>query len=120
MGMLPTSSMMPQRFEIVQHRVKNCGMNFDWGLFEFTKADCTRLSKAVGSSRTLQVLRVCCSKMADERGRVLASHILDHPSLKELGEPLIITFRVFSLSRCLQTSHTTNWAMGWAVPWASY
>ena len=67
------------------HRVKNCGMNFDWGLFEFTKLDCARLSKAVGSSRTLQVLRVCCSKMADERGRVLASHILDHPSLRELG-----------------------------------
>ncbi|KAL5489678.1 hypothetical protein EMCRGX_G018796 [Ephydatia muelleri] len=64
--------------------VKNCGMNFDWGLFEFTKLDCARLSKAVGSSRTLQVLRVCCSKMADERGRVLASHILDHPSLREL------------------------------------
>eukprot|EP00731_Ephydatia_muelleri_P020256 Em0012g1081a len=34
--------------------VKNCGMNFDWGLFEFTKLDCARLSKAVGSSRTLQ------------------------------------------------------------------
>ena len=61
-------------------------MNFDWGLFEFTKLDCARLSKAIGSSRTLQVLHVTCSKMADERGRVLASHILDHPSLRELGE----------------------------------
>lgn len=64
--------------------VKNCGMNFDWGLFEFTKVDCTRLSKAVGSSRTLQILHVCCSKMSDERGRMLASHILDHPSLQGL------------------------------------
>ena len=59
-------------------RVQNCGMNFEWGLFEFTKMDCQLLAQAVKATPTLRMLRVHRSKVDNERGRLLISHLLDH------------------------------------------
>ena len=71
--------------------VQSCGMNFEWSLFEFTKADCHALSKAVKATPTLRVLRLHRSKVADDRGRQLVSHLLDHPSLSILGQTDIVS-----------------------------
>ena len=61
-------------------------MNFEWSLFEFTRQDCQLLSKALKSTPTIKVFRLNKSKANDERGRLLISHLLDHPSLQTLGE----------------------------------
>lgn len=37
------------------YRVKECGMNFEWNMFEMTKRDCESLAKALKSSKTLKV-----------------------------------------------------------------
>uniref|UniRef100_A0A8C5FF52 T-complex-associated-testis-expressed 1 n=1 Tax=Gadus morhua TaxID=8049 RepID=A0A8C5FF52_GADMO len=66
------------------YRVRGCGMNFEWNLFEFTLRDCEALARALKSCHTLKVLRLCQSKVEDERCRILALHLLDHPSLLEL------------------------------------
>lgn len=60
-------------------------MNFEWSLFEFTLADCQLLSRAVQATPTLRVLRLPRSKVDNERGRLLISRLLDHPSLTTLG-----------------------------------
>ncbi|CAL8314354.1 unnamed protein product [Lota lota] len=64
--------------------VRGCGMNFEWNLFEFTLRDCEALARALKSCHTLKVLRLRQSKVEDERCRILARHLLDHPSLREL------------------------------------
>eukprot|EP00118_Oscarella_pearsei_P007214 m.34550 g.34550 ORF g.34550 m.34550 type:complete len:449 (+) comp31996_c0_seq2:56-1402(+) len=68
----------------VTYGVKNCGMNFNWDLFQFTKHDCGLLSKSVKGCRTLRVLHLHRSQVDDDKARVLISHILDHPSLTSL------------------------------------
>ncbi|KAK3542468.1 hypothetical protein QTP86_025875 [Hemibagrus guttatus] len=64
--------------------VKNCGMNFEWHLFQFTLCDCQSLAEAVKSCKSLKVLRIHQSSMEDEKCRMLVKHLLDHPSLLEL------------------------------------
>ncbi|KAL0964969.1 hypothetical protein UPYG_G00275090 [Umbra pygmaea] len=68
----------------VVYQVKNCGMNFEWNLFEFTLRDCESLGKALKSCRTLRVLRLHQSKVDDVKCRLLVNNLLDHPSLREL------------------------------------
>lgn len=60
-------------------------MNFDWGLFEFTKEDCQKLATAVKSTHHLKVLRLYRSKLSDDKARLLISYLLDHTSLSTLG-----------------------------------
>lgn len=64
--------------------VKDCGMNFEWNLFQFTARDCLLLAKCVAQCKTLKVFRLHRSKVDDDKVRVLISHILDHPALEEL------------------------------------
>ena len=74
-----------QELHIV-YGVKNCGMNFDWNMFEFTKKDCQILSKCVQQCRTLRVLHLHRSKIDDLKVRMLIRDgLLDHPSLVELN-----------------------------------
>lgn len=61
--------------------VKDCGMNFEWNLFEFTNKDCSLLAKALKSCSTLKLFHLHKSKVDDEKARVIISHLLDHPSL---------------------------------------
>jgi Leucine-rich repeat (LRR) protein len=66
--------------------VKNCGMNFDWNMFEFTKKDCQILSKCVQQCQTLRVLHIHRSKIDDVKVRMLIRDgLLKHPSLVELN-----------------------------------
>jgi Ran GTPase-activating protein (RanGAP) involved in mRNA processing and transport len=60
-------------------------MNFKWNLFDFTLTDCQLLGKALKATPTLLVFRLRESKVGNERGRMLISHLLDHPSLRTLG-----------------------------------
>ncbi|KAM8725189.1 dynein regulatory complex subunit 5 isoform 1-T1 [Acanthopagrus schlegelii] len=67
------------------HRVKQCGMNFEWKMFEMTNRDCESLAKALKSCKTLKLLRLHQSHIEDQQCRVLVKHLLDHPSLRELN-----------------------------------
>ena len=66
--------------------VKNCGMNFDWNMFEFTKKDCQLLAKCVQQCKTLRVLHIHRSKIDDLKIRMLIRDgLLDHPTLEEFN-----------------------------------
>lgn len=67
----------------VVYGVRDCGMNFEWGFFEFTKKDCLVLAKCVAQCHTLKSLHINWSKLDDDKIRLFISHILDHPSLVE-------------------------------------
>ncbi|XP_058469135.1 dynein regulatory complex subunit 5-like isoform X2 [Solea solea] len=66
------------------YRVKQCGMNFEWKMFEMTDRDCESLAKALMSCKTLKLLRLHQSHIEDNKCRLLVKHLLDHPSLKVL------------------------------------
>ena len=68
----------------VTYGIRDCGMNFEWNLFQFTARDCLLLAKCVASCKTLRVFSLQRSKVDDDKVRVLISHILDHPGLVEL------------------------------------
>lgn len=68
------------------YSVNNCGMNFEWSLFEFTTKDSQLLAKGLKATPTLQIFRLNRSKVDDQKGRLIISHLLDHPSLTVLGE----------------------------------
>lgn len=69
----------------VTYGVRDCGMNFEWQLFEFSKRDCQMLAKCVFNCKALKVLHLNWSKIDDDKIRLLISQILDHPSLIELN-----------------------------------
>ncbi|XP_028997542.1 dynein regulatory complex subunit 5 isoform X2 [Betta splendens] len=66
------------------YRVKQCGMNFVWNMFEMTDRDCESLAKALKSCKTLKVLKINQSNINDNLCRRLVKNLLDHPSLREL------------------------------------
>ncbi|KAM9339229.1 dynein regulatory complex subunit 5 [Symphorus nematophorus] len=66
------------------YRVKNCGMNFEWKMFEMTDRDCVSLANALKSCKTLKLLRLHQSHIDDKKCRLLVKYLLDHPSLREL------------------------------------
>ncbi|XP_076612259.1 dynein regulatory complex subunit 5 [Chaetodon auriga] len=66
------------------YRVKQCGMNFEWKMFEMTDRDCESLAKALKSCKTLKLLRLHESHIEDKKCRVLVKYLLHHPSLREL------------------------------------
>ncbi len=68
----------------VTYGVRDCGMNFEWNLFQFTARDCLLLAKCLSLCKNLKVFRLHRSKVDDDKVRVLISHILDHPGLTEL------------------------------------
>ncbi|KAM7367740.1 hypothetical protein PAMP_014020 [Pampus punctatissimus] len=68
----------------VVYRVKQCGMNFEWKMFEMTDRDCESFAMAVKSCKTLKLLRLHESHIEDKKCRLLVKHLLDHPSLREL------------------------------------
>ncbi|XP_077198651.1 dynein regulatory complex subunit 5 [Paroedura picta] len=69
----------------LSYGVKDCGMNFEWNLFEFTFRDCWSLARALKKCPTLKVFKLTRSKLDDEKARILIKHLLDHPSLIELN-----------------------------------
>ncbi|KAJ7404285.1 T-complex-associated testis-expressed protein 1 [Willisornis vidua] len=65
--------------------VKDCGMNFEWYLFNFTNQDCCNLAAAVKMCHSLKVFKLTRSNVDDEKTKLLARNLLDHPSLVELN-----------------------------------
>jgi len=77
--------MLPYLKELhLTYGVKDCGMNFEWSLFEFTTKDCYLLAKAAKLCKTLETFHFHRSKIADDKARVLISHLIDHPTLNTL------------------------------------
>lgn len=81
----PVLKMLPHLEELrLTYGVRDCGMNFEWNLFQFTARDCLQLAQCVASCKTLKVFQLHRSKVDDDKLRVLICHILDHPGLVEL------------------------------------
>jgi len=68
----------------VQYGVKDCGMNFEWSLFQFTKQDCRILANSVKNCHQLKFFSLHQSKVDDLKSRILIRDLLDHPCLTEL------------------------------------
>jgi len=69
----------------LSYQVKNCGMNFEWRLFEFTENDCHSLSKGVLSlSNCLNSLTLTRSSIKDPLIRTFCAYMLKHKNLKYL------------------------------------
>ncbi|KAF6721363.1 T-complex-associated testis-expressed protein 1 [Oryzias melastigma] len=66
------------------YRIKQCGMNFMWNMFEMTNRDCESLAKALQSCKTLKLFRLHQSHVDDRKCQLLVKHLVDHPSLTEL------------------------------------
>ncbi|NXQ52387.1 DRC5 protein, partial [Anthoscopus minutus] len=64
--------------------VKSCGMNFEWSLFHFTELDCFNLAAALKICRNLKVFKLTRSKVDDDKIKLLARNLQDHPQLVEL------------------------------------
>lgn len=78
--------MLPKLEELhLTYGVKDCGMNFEWNLFEFTSKDCSLLAKAIKNCSNLRVFHLHKSKVNDEKARILISHLLDHPTVEILN-----------------------------------
>ncbi|NWS65456.1 DRC5 protein, partial [Crotophaga sulcirostris] len=69
----------------LSYGVKDCGMNFEWNLFNFTYQDCCNLAVAVKMCHSLKVLKLTHSKVDDDKTRLLVRNLLDHPCLVELN-----------------------------------
>lgn len=81
----PILKQLPNIEELhLTYGVKDCGMNFEWNLFNFTARDCLLLAQCVAAAKGLKVFRLHRSKVDDDKVRVLISHMLDHPGLTEL------------------------------------
>ncbi|NXN15006.1 DRC5 protein, partial [Indicator maculatus] len=65
--------------------VKDCGMNFEWKLFNFTHQDCCNLAAAVKMCHNMKVFKLTQSKVDDEKTKLLVCNLLDHPCLVELN-----------------------------------
>ncbi|NXN91563.1 DRC5 protein, partial [Rhinopomastus cyanomelas] len=65
--------------------VKDCGMNFDCNLFNFTHQDCCNLAAAVKMCHSLKVFKLTRSKVDDDKTGLLVHSLLDHPCLVELN-----------------------------------
>ncbi|CAH8428789.1 unnamed protein product [Schistosoma turkestanicum] len=67
------------------YTIKDCGMNFEWSLFQFTITDCLTLSKAIQKHRCLKVFNLTNSHVNSEQCRMLATHLQNHPTLRYLN-----------------------------------
>ncbi|NXS12250.1 DRC5 protein, partial [Neodrepanis coruscans] len=65
--------------------VKDCGMNFEWSLFNFTNQDCCNLAAAVKMCRNLKVFKLTRSKVDDDKTKLLVRNLMEHPCLVELN-----------------------------------
>ncbi|XP_077366510.1 dynein regulatory complex subunit 5 [Festucalex cinctus] len=69
----------------VTYWVKQCGMNFEWKMFEMADRDCETLAMALQYCKTLKVVRLHESHIDDQKCKLLAKHLTGHPSLIELN-----------------------------------
>ena len=58
----------------VMYGVRDCGMQFDWSLFQFTTQDCRLLSQCVATCRTLRSLTLHRSKVQQYSSLAIIIH----------------------------------------------
>lgn len=107
--------MLPYIEELhIAYGVRDCGMNFEWNLFQFTARDCLQLAQSVAAYKTLRVLHLHRSKVDDDKVRVLIKHILEHPSIMELdlSHNLIGDKGARGIGKLLQCSKLTKLNVG--------
>jgi len=69
----------------LSYQVKNCGMNFEWRLFEFTETDCHSLSKGIlALKNTLSSITLTRSSLKDNLCRTFCAYMLKHNNLTNL------------------------------------
>ncbi|VDO54983.1 unnamed protein product [Schistosoma margrebowiei] len=68
----------------ITYTIKDCGMNFEWSLFQFTINDCLNLSKAIQQHTHLKILNLI-NHVNSEQCRLLATHLQNHPTLECLN-----------------------------------
>ncbi|XP_038165030.1 dynein regulatory complex subunit 5 [Cyprinodon tularosa] len=68
----------------LQYRIKQCGLNFEWSMFEITDRDCRSLGMALKFSKTLKRLRLRQSQVEAKKCCLLVRALWDHSSLREL------------------------------------
>ncbi|NWR70975.1 DRC5 protein, partial [Centropus unirufus] len=84
LGVLITA--LPHLEELhLSYNVKDCGMNFEWNLFNFTHQDCCNLAGALKMCPSLKVFKLTHSEVDDDKTRLLVHNLLDHPCLVELN-----------------------------------
>ncbi|KFP89363.1 T-complex-associated testis-expressed protein 1, partial [Apaloderma vittatum] len=84
LGVLITA--LPHLEELhLTYGVKDCGMNFEWKLFNFTHRDCSNLAVAVKMCHNLKVFKLTRSNVDDDKTKLLVRNLLDHPCLVELN-----------------------------------
>ncbi|XP_008395713.1 T-complex-associated testis-expressed protein 1 [Poecilia reticulata] len=66
------------------YTIKQCGMNFEWTMFQITDRDCRALTIAFKGCKALKVLRIRQSQIDDKKCRPLLRCLMDHPTLIEL------------------------------------
>lgn len=67
------------------YQVKNCGMNFEWGLFDFTENDCTKLAKGIlASKNNLRKIALTKSSLKCDLTRTFCAYMLKNDTLREL------------------------------------
>ncbi|CAH8497190.1 unnamed protein product [Schistosoma rodhaini] len=66
----------------ITYTVKDCGMNFEWSLYQFTLNDCLNLSKSIQQHSNLKVLNLINSHVSSEQCRLLATHLQNHSTLE--------------------------------------
>nr|XP_061806743.1 dynein regulatory complex subunit 5-like [Nerophis lumbriciformis] len=65
--------------------VRQCGMNFEWKMFEMAQRDSETLSMALQACKTLKVVRLYESHIDDAKCKLLSKHLVAHPCLRELN-----------------------------------
>ncbi|VDP75249.1 unnamed protein product [Echinostoma caproni] len=92
----------------VSYTVKDCGMNFEWSMFQFTNHDCFSLAKAIEHHSAIRFLHITRSRMDSDRCRVLVDSIMDHPTLEclDLSHNFIGDRGARALSKLVASSHS--------------
>ncbi|KAK2856087.1 hypothetical protein Q5P01_004822 [Channa striata] len=91
------------------YRVKECGMNFEWKMFEMTDKDCESLAKALQSCKTLKILRLHLSQIEDKNvgcwSKLEVLNVCDNgigdPGAKAIAHALSKNSTLLSLNLCL-------------------
>lgn len=66
----PLLKFLPNLEELhLTYGVRDCGMNFEWNLFQFTARDCLQLAQSVAACKQLKVFRLHRSKVDDDKVR---------------------------------------------------
>jgi len=96
----------------VRYGVADCGMNFEWKVFDFTRKDCRLLATALAKCSQLRVFRINSSHVSPVDSHINLAKILrsSFPLFPVFFSPLSVHFhflRSFPLSSHLSSPFTS-------------